>query len=260
MGDVAARAQPVDGPGRLSGFSHPAWAVLEAKVCADAGSTNVMVAQSPWVLGFPDDSRVKAPEIRRGIQGSRTPNTPSRAAPYDPAPASAGRSRSAWRREPVPTRSSTDLRVAIPSSGPRRARSRGRAPVTNPRHGSPYRPLAAVHLAVGLSRPRPAAPGCGRPAGMQRVVSDRLPGSRGVGWRRSPSAVTSPGRYRTRGEGEHDGQGVPHAAQISRVGHLGRPLQRPGTSAGASRGRSRMVKRSCPRRRRDGLRRQRPGW
>lgn len=36
------------------------------KVCADAKSSSVLVAQDPWALGFSDDTRLQAPLISGG--------------------------------------------------------------------------------------------------------------------------------------------------------------------------------------------------
>ncbi|MEU9155258.1 hypothetical protein AB0D59_33030 [Streptomyces sp. NPDC048417] len=54
--------QPVKGvrlPTNLADFPDPEWAVLEVKTCADADSTNVIVAQSPWTLRLKDGTEVK---------------------------------------------------------------------------------------------------------------------------------------------------------------------------------------------------------
>ncbi|MGX9887336.1 hypothetical protein [Streptomyces sp. NPDC002276] len=68
---VISYTQPakVDLPNTLADFPNPTWAILEVKVCADATSTNVMVAQSPWTLGYPDDTRIQAP----GVSGAGIP-------------------------------------------------------------------------------------------------------------------------------------------------------------------------------------------
>ncbi|WP_420037705.1 hypothetical protein ACN2WE_40540 [Streptomyces sp. cg28] len=44
-------------------FKNPTWAILEVKVCADTTSTSILVAQDPWALGFPDDTRLNAPQL-----------------------------------------------------------------------------------------------------------------------------------------------------------------------------------------------------
>jgi hypothetical protein len=54
--------QPVKGvhlPDYLADLPDPEWAVLEVRTCADADSTNVMVAQSPWTLRLADGTKVK---------------------------------------------------------------------------------------------------------------------------------------------------------------------------------------------------------
>ncbi|WP_033285454.1 hypothetical protein [Streptomyces sp. NRRL F-525] len=68
---VISYTQPakVDLPDALADFPDPTWAILEVKVCADATSTNVIVAQSPWALGYPDDTRIQAP----GVSGAGIP-------------------------------------------------------------------------------------------------------------------------------------------------------------------------------------------
>lgn len=53
----------------LSDFPHPEWALLEVKMCADRTSSNVQVSQSPWKLGFPDDTQLQVP----GISGAGIP-------------------------------------------------------------------------------------------------------------------------------------------------------------------------------------------
>lgn len=54
-------ATDVDLPDEVSDFKNPTWAVLEVKVCADAKSSSVLVAQDPWALGFSDDTRPTSP-------------------------------------------------------------------------------------------------------------------------------------------------------------------------------------------------------
>ncbi|WP_372350915.1 hypothetical protein [Streptomyces sp. KL116D] len=56
----------VDLPAEAADFKNPTWAVLEVKVCADSTSTTVLVAQDPWALGFPDDTRLNAPLLSGG--------------------------------------------------------------------------------------------------------------------------------------------------------------------------------------------------
>ncbi|MYW62496.1 hypothetical protein GTY65_00120 [Streptomyces sp. SID8379] len=56
----------VELPDEAADFENPTWAVLEVKVCADARSTTVLVAQDPWALGFPDDTRLNAPLLSGG--------------------------------------------------------------------------------------------------------------------------------------------------------------------------------------------------
>ncbi|MFB7711600.1 hypothetical protein [Streptomyces sp. NPDC056105] len=56
-------ATGVDMPDSVSDFPHPVWTILEVKVCADDTSSNVMVSQAPWNLGFADDTRLAAPLI-----------------------------------------------------------------------------------------------------------------------------------------------------------------------------------------------------
>lgn len=56
-------AKDVSLPKSLQTFSKAVWAVLEVKVCADPGSATVEVAQSPWKLGFADDTRLDSPGI-----------------------------------------------------------------------------------------------------------------------------------------------------------------------------------------------------
>ncbi|GAA3124985.1 hypothetical protein [Streptomyces echinatus] len=53
----------------LSDFPHPVWALIDVKVCADPTSSNVQVSQTPWKLGFPDDTQLQAP----GISGAGIP-------------------------------------------------------------------------------------------------------------------------------------------------------------------------------------------
>ncbi|MET8098119.1 hypothetical protein ABZV29_16815 [Streptomyces sp. NPDC005236] len=64
---VMGYAQPVkmdDALSRnLSDFENPVWATLDVKLCADSSSTTVMSSQSPWALGFPDDTRIQAPFV-----------------------------------------------------------------------------------------------------------------------------------------------------------------------------------------------------
>lgn len=58
--------QPATGiglPDEAADFKDPVWAVLDVKVCADQDSTSVLVAQDPWALGFPDDTRLQAPRL-----------------------------------------------------------------------------------------------------------------------------------------------------------------------------------------------------
>ena len=69
---VLSYTQPAKGvrlPDAAADFSDPVWATLEVKVCADSDSTNVMVGQTPWSLGFADDTRLAAP----GLSGSGVP-------------------------------------------------------------------------------------------------------------------------------------------------------------------------------------------
>lgn len=47
----------------LSDFPDPEWATVDVKLCATATSGTVQTTQSPWALGFPDDTRVKAPMV-----------------------------------------------------------------------------------------------------------------------------------------------------------------------------------------------------
>ncbi|MGW2770729.1 hypothetical protein [Streptomyces sp. NPDC001275] len=56
-------AKDVDLPKEAADFPNPDWSVLEVKVCVDAKSSSVTVSQSPWALGFPDDSRLDAPRL-----------------------------------------------------------------------------------------------------------------------------------------------------------------------------------------------------
>ncbi|MGW4907092.1 hypothetical protein [Streptomyces sp. NPDC004270] len=59
--------QPVKGvhlPTNLADFPDSEWAVLEVKTCADADSTNVIVAQSPWTLRLQDGTDVKPLGLR----------------------------------------------------------------------------------------------------------------------------------------------------------------------------------------------------
>ncbi|MFF4895047.1 hypothetical protein [Streptomyces sp. NPDC001068] len=54
--------QPAKGvhlPTNLADFPDSEWAVLEVRTCVDAGSTNVIVAQSPWTLRLRDGTEVK---------------------------------------------------------------------------------------------------------------------------------------------------------------------------------------------------------
>ncbi|MFE3167640.1 hypothetical protein [Streptomyces sp. NPDC059224] len=54
--------QPAEGvrlPTNLADFPDSEWAVLEVRTCADADSTNVIVAQSPWTLRLKDGTEVK---------------------------------------------------------------------------------------------------------------------------------------------------------------------------------------------------------
>ncbi|MFE2670715.1 hypothetical protein [Streptomyces mirabilis] len=53
----------VDLPNEAADFKNPVWAILEVKVCADQDSSSVLVAQDPWALGFPDDTRLQAPSL-----------------------------------------------------------------------------------------------------------------------------------------------------------------------------------------------------
>ncbi|MER7836907.1 hypothetical protein ABTY98_13570 [Streptomyces sp. NPDC096040] len=52
-------ARGVNLPRYLADIPDPEWAVLEVKTCADAASTNVIVAQSPWTLRLKDGTEVK---------------------------------------------------------------------------------------------------------------------------------------------------------------------------------------------------------
>ncbi|MHB9855814.1 hypothetical protein ACSYGO_42130 [Streptomyces krungchingensis] len=74
---VVGYTQPAEGVhlgDEVSHFPHPVWAVLDVKVCADEDSTNVLVAQQPWQLGFPDGTRVAAPLISgAGVPGPEYP-------------------------------------------------------------------------------------------------------------------------------------------------------------------------------------------
>lgn len=56
-------AKGIDLPDEVSNIPNPDWAVLDVKVCAADDSTNVMVAQQPWSLGYADDTRLEAPNI-----------------------------------------------------------------------------------------------------------------------------------------------------------------------------------------------------
>ncbi|MET7787249.1 hypothetical protein ABZS93_11565 [Streptomyces sp900116325] len=56
-------AKDVGLPDEAADFKDAVWAVLEVKVCADATSNAVGVSQAPWALGFPDDTRLDAPNI-----------------------------------------------------------------------------------------------------------------------------------------------------------------------------------------------------
>ncbi|WP_326787869.1 hypothetical protein [Streptomyces sp. NBC_00151] len=62
---VMGYTQPIkmDHSSGLSDFAHPVWATLDVKLCADSSSTTVMSSQSPWALGFPDDTRIQAPFV-----------------------------------------------------------------------------------------------------------------------------------------------------------------------------------------------------
>ncbi|MFF4967300.1 hypothetical protein [Streptomyces sp. NPDC001037] len=50
-------------PDAAADFPHYEWAILEVKVCADDTSSTVQSSQSPWSLGFPDDTRLAAPKL-----------------------------------------------------------------------------------------------------------------------------------------------------------------------------------------------------
>jgi hypothetical protein len=65
---VLAYTQPakVGLPDEAADATDPEWATLEVKVCADKTSANVQTSQGPWNLGFPDDSRIKAPGYSGG--------------------------------------------------------------------------------------------------------------------------------------------------------------------------------------------------
>lgn len=63
---VLSYAQPakdVDLTKEASDFAHPVWSVLEVKVCVAAKSSPVTVSQGPRALGFPDDTRLDAPNV-----------------------------------------------------------------------------------------------------------------------------------------------------------------------------------------------------
>ncbi|MFE6482410.1 hypothetical protein ACFVGN_05645 [Streptomyces sp. NPDC057757] len=64
---VMGYAQPVETDeaitDSLSDFPNPEWATLDIKVCADSSSSTVWSSQGPWSLGFPDDTRIKAPLV-----------------------------------------------------------------------------------------------------------------------------------------------------------------------------------------------------
>ncbi|MCG0061725.1 hypothetical protein L0F81_00225 [Streptomyces tricolor] len=69
---VLSYSQPAPGvhlEQALSDFPHPEWAIIEVKVCADRTSSNVQVSQTPWKLGFPDDTQLQVP----GISGAGIP-------------------------------------------------------------------------------------------------------------------------------------------------------------------------------------------
>lgn len=48
-------------PDDASDATNPEWAILEVRLCADKASSNVQTSQGPWTLGFPDGSRIDAP-------------------------------------------------------------------------------------------------------------------------------------------------------------------------------------------------------
>lgn len=56
-------AKDVGLPDDAADFPDAEWSVLEVKVCVNAKSSPVTVSQGPWALGFPDDSRLDAPNL-----------------------------------------------------------------------------------------------------------------------------------------------------------------------------------------------------
>ncbi|MFK0108275.1 hypothetical protein [Streptomyces sp. NPDC091217] len=79
--------QPVKGvhlPDGVADFPDPEWAVLEVRTCADADSTNVIVAQSPWTLRLADGTRVKPLALSGyGVPGPAYPVSGAAVGPGD---------------------------------------------------------------------------------------------------------------------------------------------------------------------------------